>query len=70
MEPSQLSVEEITEFVDLLVEKYSLRKITVAGGEPLLKIVFPRSAALIAHASKRGLHVQLNTGCLGQVPIP
>ncbi|MCA6112617.1 radical SAM protein [Bradyrhizobium cenepequi] len=70
LEPSQLSVEEITNFLDLLVDEHSLRKVTVTGGEPLLKIVFPRSAALMAYANKRGLHVQLNTGGLGQVPIP
>ncbi|MGY4319496.1 radical SAM protein [Bradyrhizobium sp. JR3.5] len=69
LEPSQLSIEEMTNFVDLLVDRYSLRKITITGGEPLLKIVFPRSAALMAHANKRGLHVQLNTGGLGQIPI-
>ncbi|ANW03093.1 hypothetical protein LMTR13_26050 [Bradyrhizobium icense] len=63
-------MKEITNFVDLLVERYSLKKVIVTGGEPLLKIVFPRSAALIAHAAnKRGIHVQLNTGGLGQVSI-
>lgn len=69
LEPSQLSIEEMTEFVDLLVDKYSLRKVSLTGGEPLLERVFPRTAAVMAHASKRGLQVQLNTGGLGQVPI-
>lgn len=70
LEPSQLSVEEMTDFIDLLVDKYFLRKISLTGGEPLLKLVFPRTAAVMAHANKRGLEVQLNTGGLGQVPIP
>ncbi|MDI3567585.1 radical SAM protein [Bradyrhizobium sp. Arg816] len=70
LEPSQLTMKEITNFVDLLVERYSLKKVIVTGGEPLLKIVFPRSAALMSHAAnKRGIHVQLNTGGLGQIPI-
>ncbi|MDA9421033.1 hypothetical protein XH97_02545 [Bradyrhizobium sp. CCBAU 53380] len=63
-------MKEVTKFVDLLVERYSLKEVIVTGGEPLLKIVFPRSAALMAHAAnKRGIHVQLNTGGLGQIPI-
>ncbi|WP_426441328.1 radical SAM protein [Bradyrhizobium genosp. P] len=70
LEPSQLATWEITEFVDLLVDRYFLKKVSVTGGEPLLKVVFPRSAAVMAHANKRGLQVQLNTGGLGQVPIP
>ncbi|MFG3594611.1 radical SAM protein [Bradyrhizobium sp. RDI18] len=69
VEPSQLSIAEITNFLELLVEKYFLRKITIAGGEPLLKAVFPRSAALILYANRRGLDVQLNTLGLGQVAI-
>ncbi|MFK4380842.1 radical SAM protein [Bradyrhizobium sp. USDA 223] len=70
LEPPQLTMKEITNFVDVLVERYSLKKVIVTGGEPLLKIVFPRSATLMAHAAnKRGLHVQLNTGGLGQIPI-
>ncbi len=61
LEPSQLSIEEMTKFVDLLVGKYSLRKVSLTGGEPLLKLVFPRTAAVMAHANNRGLQVQLNT---------
>lgn len=69
-DPSQLTIKEITNFVDLLVERHRLEKVIVTGGEPLLKIVFPRSAALMAHAAnRRGIHVQLNTGGLGQVPV-
>jgi len=69
-DPSQLTIREITNFVDLLVERHRLEKVIVTGGEPLLKVVFPRSAALMAHAAnRRGIHVQLNTGGLGQVPI-
>lgn len=37
LEPSQLSVEEMTNFVDLLVDRCSLRKVSLTGGEPLLK---------------------------------
>lgn len=70
MESSQRSIEDMTKFVDLLVDKYFLRKVSLTGGEPLLKSVFPRTAAVMAHANKRGLHVQLNTGGLGQGPIP
>ncbi|WP_036051472.1 radical SAM protein [Bradyrhizobium sp. Tv2a-2] len=69
LEPFQLSIGEITSFIDLLLERYLLRKISVTGGEPLLEMVFPRSAALMAHANKRGLQVQLNTRGLGQVQI-
>ncbi|UFW51339.1 MULTISPECIES: radical SAM protein [Bradyrhizobium] len=69
LEQSQLSVDEITNFVDHLIEKYSLRKVSLSGGEPLLNVVFPRSAAVIAHANRRGLEVQLNTGGLGEVEI-
>lgn len=70
LEPSQLSVEEVTDFIDLLADDYSLRKVSLTGGEPLLKFAFPRTAAVMAHANKRGLQVQLNAGGLGQVPIP
>ncbi|WP_375779137.1 radical SAM protein [Bradyrhizobium sp. ma5] len=68
-EPFQLSIDEMTNFIDLLVDEYCLRMVSVTGGEPLLEIVFPRTAAVMAHANKRGLHVQLYTGGLGQVPI-
>lgn len=69
-EPFQLSTEEITNFLDLLVDGYPLRKVSVTGGEPLLEAVFPRTAAVLAHATQRGLHVQLNTGGFGQISIP
>ncbi|MGV7218887.1 radical SAM protein [Bradyrhizobium sp. UFLA05-112] len=69
-EPFQLSIDEMTDFIDLLVDKYCLRKVSVTGGEPLLKVVYPRSAAVLAHAKKRGLQAQMNTGGFGQVAIP
>ncbi|UPJ47799.1 radical SAM protein [Bradyrhizobium sp. 200] len=68
LEPSQLSVEEVTNFVDLLVDRYSLRKLTLTGSEPLLKIVFPRSAALMALAQARPSGPVKHRG-LGQIPI-
>lgn len=69
LEPSQLTVEEIKKFIDQLVDDHLLRKISVTGGEPLLKLVFPRTKAVLEHANARKLEVQLNTGGLGQVPI-
>ncbi|WP_157113615.1 radical SAM protein [Bradyrhizobium embrapense] len=67
--PFQLSVWEITNFIDFLIDRHFLRKVSLTGGEPLLKIVFPRCAAVMFHANKRGLEVQLNTVGGGQVPI-
>lgn len=59
----------MTSIIDLLVDKYSLRRVSLTGGEPLVERVFPRSAAVMAHVNKRGLHIQLNRGGLGQMPI-
>lgn len=66
LEPSQLSIEKMIEFIDVLADRHSLKKVSLMGGEPLLKRVFPRSAAVMVHANKRGLDVQLNTGGFGQ----
>ncbi|MET4753876.1 radical SAM protein [Bradyrhizobium sp. RT11b] len=69
LEPSQLSVDEMTHFIDLLIDRYGLTKVSVTDGEPLLRVVFPRTEAVLAHGQKRGMQVQLNTAGLGQVPI-
>src|SRR5262249_3585979 len=69
LEPSQLSTAEIIDFIDLLIDRYFLRKLSLTGGEPLLNVAFPRSKAVLAHANRRGLQVQLNTGGFGQVQI-
>ncbi|MET4315435.1 radical SAM protein [Bradyrhizobium sp. RT4b] len=64
-----MSVDEMTNFIDLLIDRYGLTKVSVTGGEPLLRVVFPRTEAVLAHGQKRGMQVQLNTAGLGQVPI-
>ena len=69
LEPHQLKIEEMTSFIDMLKEQHSLRMISVTGGEPLLNKVWPRTKAVLEHAEKLGLAVQINTGGLGQVPI-
>jgi MoaA/NifB/PqqE/SkfB family radical SAM enzyme len=69
LESDELSVEEITGFVDHLVDRYGLRRVSVTGGEALLNKVWPRTRAVVEHALARGLEVQLNTSGAGQVPI-
>jgi MoaA/NifB/PqqE/SkfB family radical SAM enzyme len=66
----ELSVERITGFIDELIENHGLKKVSVTGGEPLLKPVWARTKAVLSHANQRGLNAQLNTGGLGQIPIP
>jgi len=66
----ELSLERITEFIDYLMENHGLEKISVTGGETLIKSVWGRTRAVLSHANRRGLRVQLNTGGLGQIPVP
>ncbi|MET4118026.1 molybdenum cofactor biosynthesis enzyme MoaA [Bradyrhizobium sp. JR1.5] len=53
LEPSQLSVE-MPDCIDLLVDQYGLTKVSVTGGEPLLRTVFSRTEAVLAHGKKAG----------------
>lgn len=69
LEPSQLSVPELESFVDTLVERHFLRKLSVTGGEPLLRVVWNRTSALLRKANEHKLEVQINTGGMAQVPI-
>jgi MoaA/NifB/PqqE/SkfB family radical SAM enzyme len=66
----EMSMDQITGFVDYLMENHGLEKISVTGGETLIKSVWSRTKAVLAHANRRGLRVQLNTGGLGQIPVP
>ena len=66
----ELSLERITGFIDFLMENHGLEKISVTGGETLIKSVWGRTRAVLSHANRRGLRVQLNTGGLGQIPVP
>lgn len=67
LEDSQLSMEQLTGFVDLCVDEMELKKVTITGGEAMLNLVWPRTRALLVHALDRGLEVQLNTSGSGQV---
>jgi radical SAM protein with 4Fe4S-binding SPASM domain len=67
LESSQLSLTEITDFIDLLVDQMGLGKITITGGEALLHLVWKRAKVVLRHALDRGLTVQLNTSGSGQV---
>lgn len=66
----ELSLDQIRGFIDYLIESHGLKKISVTGGEALIRSVWPRTKAVLEHANLRGLSVQLNTGGLGQIPIP
>ncbi|MES1241743.1 MAG: radical SAM protein [Acidobacteriota bacterium] len=66
----EMSMDQITGFVDYLMENHGLEKISVTGGETLIKSVWSRTKAVLSHANLRGLRVQLNTGGLGQIPVP
>jgi radical SAM protein with 4Fe4S-binding SPASM domain len=67
LESSQLELEEITSFVDRLVDEMGLNKVTITGGEALLHLVWPRTKVVLRHALDRGLTVQLNTSGSGQI---
>jgi MoaA/NifB/PqqE/SkfB family radical SAM enzyme len=67
LEDSQLSLEELTGFIDLCVDRMGLNKVTITGGEAMLHLVWPRTQAVLRHALDRGLTVQLNTSGSGQV---
>lgn len=66
----ELSLDRIRGFIDELIEKHGLEKISVTGGETLIKGVWNRTKAVMEHANLRKLRVQLNTGGLGQIPVP
>lgn len=66
----ELSLDQIRGFIDNLIENHGLEKISVTGGETLIKGVWDRTKEVMAHASLRKLRVQLNTGGLGQIPVP
>jgi MoaA/NifB/PqqE/SkfB family radical SAM enzyme len=65
----EMSMDQITGFVDYLMDNHGLEKISVTGGETLIKSVWSRTKAVLSHANRRGLRVQLNTGGLGQIPV-
>ncbi|MFF4505681.1 radical SAM protein [Streptomyces sp. NPDC001401] len=67
LESSQLSLNEITSFIDRLVDEMGLKKVTITGGEALFTPVWPRTKVVLRHALDRGLTVQLNTSGSGQV---
>jgi radical SAM protein with 4Fe4S-binding SPASM domain len=69
LESSQLSLVEICAFIDRLVDSLGLQKITVTGGEALLRNVWPRTRVVMRHGLDRGLTVQLNTSGSGQIDI-
>ncbi len=66
---SELTVDEISSFVDRLIAECGLEKVSITGGEALLNVVWPRTAAVLRHALDRGLEVQLNTSGSGQVDV-
>lgn len=69
LESSQLSLDEIHAFIDRLIDELGLEKITITGGEAMLRNVWPRAQAVLRHGLSRGLTVQLNTSGSGQVDI-
>ena len=69
LESSQLSLQQIHSFIDMLTHDFSLTKISVTGGEAMLNIVWPRTSSVMNYGLDRGLEVQLNTSGSGQVSI-
>jgi radical SAM protein with 4Fe4S-binding SPASM domain len=69
LKDQELSVQEIIAFIDYLVDEHELKKVSVTGGEPLLRIVWPRTQQVLEHLNQRKLNVQLNTGGLGEISI-
>lgn len=68
-EGEQLDVEEIETFLDMLVANFGTERISITGGEPLLRPVWPRTRRTLRHALNRGLQVRLITSGSGQVDI-
>ncbi|HWM89182.1 MAG TPA: radical SAM protein [Thermoanaerobaculia bacterium] len=66
----ELTLDQIRAFIDELIENHGLEKISVTGGETLIKSVWERTRAVLAHANLRKLRVQVNTGGFGQIPVP
>ncbi len=69
LESSQLSVEQITGFLDQLHDEMGLESISITGGEALLRIVWPRTRQVMHHALERGIKVRLITSGSGQIPV-
>jgi len=69
LEDSELSVGQITGFMDQLIDNYGLERVGITGGEALLNKVWPRTRPVLEHALDRGMEVQLNTSGSGQVPM-
>ena len=67
IEKNELSVEQINSFVDYLQDVYNLQKLDITGGEALLTKVWPRTKAVVGHALRRGLEVQINTTGSGNI---
>lgn len=68
-EGEELSAAEIEAFLDLLVDRFGTERISITGGEPLLRGVWPRTRRVIQHALRHGMHVRLITSGSGQVDI-
>jgi radical SAM protein with 4Fe4S-binding SPASM domain len=69
LEDQQLTLGQITAFIDRLIGEFRLQKISITGGEAMLNLVWPRTRHVLHHALRRGLEVQLNTSGSGQVTI-
>lgn len=69
LESSQLSLDTLHGFIDRLIGELGLEKVTVTGGEALLRPVWSRASSVVAHSLRSGLDVQLNTSGSGQIQM-
>lgn len=69
LEKDQLSVDQINQFIDYLIDEFGLMKVTLTGGEPLLAEVWQRTLPVLQHALHNNLAVQINTSGSGNVPM-
>jgi radical SAM protein with 4Fe4S-binding SPASM domain len=65
--PDELNVDEILAFTDMLRREHNLRFLSITGGEPLLRTVWPRTRALLKYANQWKMPIQLNTNGCGQI---
>lgn len=66
---SLIPMQDIIKLLKKLKEEYSLKKISISGGEPLFDVNWDRTKDLLAFARDNNLRVQLNTNGNGNVDI-
>lgn len=69
MEKNQLSIEEIKDFLTILINDFGLEKVDITGGETLNHLVWPRTKEILKFAIENRLEIQLNTSGSGDIEV-